>query len=121
MRTKELPPGQSFGWGHAEHLGNGYLAPYSVERNDLTFLYVPPVASQKPVEGWTIPSFAYEIHGYTVYPPGNVIAVAEQVEKWVTGVTSLSNGRSPVTDYPQLCSHTPSQPSGWLPLSSAPF
>jgi len=78
--TKELPPGQSVGWYTAEYLGNGYIIRYPV-KNGITFLHIPPVASQKPVEGWSIPPFAYDVYGHTTYPPGNVIAVAERREK----------------------------------------
>ena len=71
--------------GNAAYFGNGHLAIDPVERNGLTFLRIPPPASQKPVEGWNIPPFAYDIVGYAAYPPENVIAVAERGEKCVTG------------------------------------
>jgi len=86
--TLELPPSQPLGWGNVAYLGNGHLATRSVERNDLTFLRIPPLTSQNLVEGWTIPPFAYEVFGYAVCSPENAIAVAERGEKWVTGVTS---------------------------------
>jgi len=77
----ELPPGQPLGWGRATYFGNGHLATSSVWRGGLGFLCVPPVASHNPVEGWTIPPFAYDVFDYAVYPPENVITVAERGEK----------------------------------------
>lgn len=81
--TKKLPPSQPLArsWVNAKYLGNGLLAPGSVGPGGLAFLHVPPIASQKPVEGWTIPPFPFEIFGYAVYLPENVLAVAEQGEK----------------------------------------
>ena len=79
--TKELPPIQSSDWDKAEYFGNGHLATHPVGQNGLTFLHILPVASQKPVEGWSTPPFSYEVFGYAIYPPENVIAVAEQQEK----------------------------------------
>ena len=119
--TKGLPPVQSVGWVYADYFGDGYVASRSIERNGRTFLRIPPVASQKPVEGWTIPPFAYDVFDYAVYPPGNVLAVAERGEKWVTSVTSSLKGPMPVTDYSQFYPYTPSQSSGWFPILPPPF
>jgi len=79
--TQELPPSRSAGWSAAKYLGNGHLATNSVERNGLTFLRIPTVASRKPVETWSIPPFAFGIFGYAVYPPENILAVAERGER----------------------------------------
>jgi len=84
-----LPPNQSSGWDHAEYFENGLLASDSLEDNGLAFLRVPSVASRKPIEGWSILHIAFGILCYTVYPPGNVVAVAEHKEKCVTGIPSL--------------------------------
>ena len=76
------PPGQSAHWlDNANYLGNGLLAVDSAEQNSITFLHIPPVASRKPVEGWSIPPFTFGISGYAAYPPENVLAVAERREK----------------------------------------
>ena len=79
-RTTKLPPIQSLGWDSAEYFGDGHLATDSVEDDGVTFLHIPPVTSQKPVESWSIPPFPFDVFGYAVYPPENVIAVAEQGE-----------------------------------------
>lgn len=79
--TKELPPVQSVDWVDAKYFGHGYLASGSRERNDLTFLHVPPIASEKPVEGWSIPSFTYKVFDYAAYPPENLLAVVERGER----------------------------------------
>ena len=84
-----MPPNQSSGWGRAEYFGNGLLVSDSLEDNGLAFLRVPSVANRKQIEGWTIPLIAFKIFGYTVYPPGNVVAVAEKKDKCVLGVPSL--------------------------------
>jgi hypothetical protein len=76
--TQHLPPDQSSAWRDAKYLGNGYLVSPSVERRGLAFLHIPPVASRKPAEGWSIPPLSFEISGYAVYPPENVLAVAEK-------------------------------------------
>ena len=76
--TPELPPSQSADWGKAKNLGNGYLGVHSAGRNGLAFLRIPPVASRKPVEDWSIPPFTFNISGYAAYPPENVLAVAER-------------------------------------------
>jgi len=82
--TRELPPSQSSGWGKVGYFGNGHLAPGSrvgfTEHNSLTLARIPPIASQKPVESWNIPPFLVRACGYAVYPPANVLAVAEH--KW---------------------------------------
>jgi len=77
----KLPPGQFTCWGDARYLGDGHLATDSAHGNGLTFLRIPPVASGKPVEDWSIPPLTFEILGYAAYPPENVLAVAEQGEK----------------------------------------
>ena len=76
--TRELPPSLSSGWINADHLGNGYLASDSVERRGIAFLHIPPIASRKPVESWDIPPFPFDIFGYAVHTPKNVLAIAEQ-------------------------------------------
>ncbi|KAF9649096.1 hypothetical protein BDM02DRAFT_1994298 [Thelephora ganbajun] len=79
--TYELPPTQSSGWDNAKYFGNGLLVSSSSKDNDLAFLHVPPVASRKSVESWTISPLPFTIMCYAAYPPENVIAVAESKEK----------------------------------------
>jgi len=79
--TQELPPSKSVGWSNAKYSGRGHLTSSSEELNGLAFLHVPPTASQKPVEGWDIPPFPFDILSCAVYPLGNVLAVAGQVGK----------------------------------------
>lgn len=76
--TREIPPSLSLGWSNANHLGNGYLVSDSEGRRGLAFLHIPPIASQESVEGWNIPPFSFDILGYAVYPPANVLAVTER-------------------------------------------
>jgi len=87
--THRLPPTHSSGWDRAKYFGNGLFVSESLKDNGLVFLRIPSVASQKQIEGWSIPPVAFKILGYTAYPLGNVIAVAEQKEKCVPGVPSL--------------------------------
>ena len=77
-KVQKIPTSRSSGWGVARYLGNGHLAFISVERSGLAFLHVPSPASRKPVEGWDIPTFSFDIFDYATYPPENVLAVAEQ-------------------------------------------
>lgn len=76
--TKELPPSLSSSWNNARYLGNGLIASDSVGGRGITFLRIPPSASRKPIEGWDIPPFPFQIFDYTVHPPANVLAVAER-------------------------------------------
>ena len=79
--TQKLLSTRSSGWDHAKYLGNGYLASSSVEPDGLAFLHIPPVASQKPVESWSVPPLSFDIFDYAAYPPENVLAVAERREE----------------------------------------
>lgn len=47
------------------------------EADGIHFLYIPPAASQAPVEGWTIPPFPFEVFDLVAYPSENVLAIAE--------------------------------------------
>ena len=74
----KLPPTQPIVWGRAEYFGNGLLASRASEIHGLTLLHIPQVASQTPIGSWSIPPSPFDVFGYAVYPPENVIAVAEQ-------------------------------------------
>ena len=90
--TRELPPGRfspDWSWCNAECSGNGLLAVGSDEGKSLSFLHVPLVASRKPVEEWSIPLLPGEILRRVVYPPENVVAVAEEEEECAAGVPFL--------------------------------
>jgi len=47
----------------------------------LDFLYIPPVASQKPIDMWSIPPFSFKPINFAVYHPENVLAVAEDNDR----------------------------------------
>ncbi|KAF9643424.1 hypothetical protein BDM02DRAFT_3273044 [Thelephora ganbajun] len=81
--TYELLPTRSSSWGAAKYSGNGLLVSSSLRHKRLAFLHVPPVASRKSVESWTIPPLPFRIMCYAVYPPENVIAVAESKENLI--------------------------------------
>lgn len=80
--SHELPPSKFFDWRGVRYLGDGHLASNrSVEPNGLALLHIPPITSRKPIESWSIPPFTVDIFSYAAYPPGNVLAVAEQRER----------------------------------------
>ena len=54
------------------------LASRSTSGSGLDFLYIPPVASQKPIGMWSIPPFSFPVFVFTVYHPENVLAVGER-------------------------------------------
>ena len=76
--THELPSR----WRTAEYSGNGLLVTGSDTDARVSFLLVPPVASQKPIEDWDIPSASLpgRISRRAVYLPENVVAVSEEGE-----------------------------------------
>jgi len=85
--TRELPTDRySSGSHHVKYSGNGLLIPGPKEDGRLAFLRVPPAASQKPVEDWSIPLLPDWILYHVAYLPENLIAVAEGEEKYVVGV-----------------------------------
>ena len=45
------------------------------------FLRVPPGASQRPIEGWKLPQLPFHVLSFAAYPPADLLAVAEVVEK----------------------------------------
>jgi len=47
----------------------------------LTFLRPPSVMSQKPIERWGIPPFPFNLGIFAVYPPDNLLTVAEEKEE----------------------------------------
>ena len=49
----------------------------------LSFLRLPapPVTSVKPIERWTIPPLPFEFEAFAVYPPDEVLVVAEIKER----------------------------------------
>ena len=56
------------------HMEEGLLGP-------LTFLRPPSVMSQKPIERWGIPPFPFNLGIFAVYPPDNLLTVAEEKEE----------------------------------------
>jgi len=47
----------------------------------LDILSIPPVASGKPIDGWTIPPFPFKVSSFAVYHPENLLAVVERQEE----------------------------------------
>jgi len=79
----ELPPNRcSSGWRAAKYCGNGLLVAGPDTDTRIAFLLVPPVASNKPIEDWDIPSplLPGQISHRAAYLPENVIAVSEEGE-----------------------------------------
>ena len=82
----KLPPGRFANLAYHEHLGDGFLVSTSWEEKytALSFLRIPPVASRKPLESWSIPPFSFATMDYAAYLPEDVVAVVERNEKCVT-------------------------------------
>ena len=80
--TRELPPLRE-ALGGIEYFKHGHAAysdgDYNLDpaHDIVSFLHIPPLASRKAIEGWTLCSFPFEITDYAVYPPEGVIAIAE--------------------------------------------
>lgn len=107
--THELPPSQcSSGWLTAKYSGNGLFVAGSNNDTHVAFLLVPPVASQKPIEGWSIPSISLpgRISRREAYLPENVVAVSEGRERCVTGVPPPLFLKDLTTHRSQVYSHT---------------
>ena len=81
------------------------------------FLRVPSGVSQRPIGGWRLPSFPFNVLGSAVYPPADLFVVAEVVEKWVTRILIEDLIANRVQD----CLHPPPQTSGRFRLRHAPF
>ena len=54
----------------------GYRSTSTGDGN-LMFVRVPPVTSQRPIEWWSIPPLSFHARAYAVYPPDNLLAIAE--------------------------------------------
>jgi hypothetical protein len=76
--VRELPPGQFSGWSDTAALSKNLIASRSGEDHELAFLCIPPLATRKAVEGWSIPPFPFKTFGFTAHTPANILAVAEQ-------------------------------------------
>ena len=74
-------------WSHMTALGGGLLSishPY--QYGGFKFLPFPPVLSQHPIEGWSIPQFPFEVGHSAAYAPDNLLVVTEQGKQRVTSV-----------------------------------
>jgi len=80
MAVHELPGELSIVTTH----GGDVIASYSIEDGSLSFLRLPPVASQLPIKRWSIPQFPFNPNAFAVYPPDNILAVAETKERWAS-------------------------------------
>jgi len=61
-------------------LGRNILVLESPSGVGLDFLCIPPVASGKPINGWTIPPFPFNVMDFGVYHPENILGVVERQE-----------------------------------------
>jgi len=79
--THKLPPNQSSHWRRAKHHGGNVLASHPTPGRGLDFMYIPPAASQKLIDVWSISPFSFKLFAFAVYPPENVLAVSEHDER----------------------------------------
>jgi len=87
---RELPPNRcSSGWNTAKYSGNGLLVAGSGNDTHVAFLLVPPIASGKPLQGWSIPPLPGRIFRRAAYLPEDVLAVSEGREQYVASVRFL--------------------------------
>ena len=49
-----------------------------MEGGTLSFLHLPSTTSQRPTEQWTIPPFPFSVNVFAIYPPDNLLVVAEE-------------------------------------------
>jgi len=61
-------------------LGRNILVLDSPPDAGLDFLHIPPVASGKPINGWTIPPFPFNVIDFGVYHPEGILGVVERQE-----------------------------------------
>ena len=83
---KKSPNQCSSSWRCTKYSGNGLFV---TRHGSPAFLHVPPTASGKPVEDWSILLRPARISNRVAYPPENIIAVAEAREQCVAGVPFL--------------------------------
>lgn len=75
----ELPPNAPSYQHYTMNPGRNLLV--APQAGGISFLHIPPAASQKPVDGWSIPSPPFKALDFAVYPPENIFAVAEYKER----------------------------------------
>lgn len=78
---REVPEGLIFREHSTTIINDTLVAFLSRGANNLGFFRVPPVTSRKPIEGWKIPPFPFDIKAFAVYPPENILVVAEVTEQ----------------------------------------
>ena len=82
MKTiHELPKGLNIGRHFVTTPGWNLITFRSMEDGTLSFLRLPSVTNQKPIEQWSIPPFPFGLKAFAVYPPDNLLAVAEEKEQ----------------------------------------
>ena len=57
----------------------GYRSKSTGDGN-ISFVRIPPVTSQRPIERWN-PPLPFPVKGFAVYPPDNLLVVAEHKER----------------------------------------
>jgi len=66
-------------WNHSIALGGDLLGFYhSSQPGGAKFIRVPPAASQRLVDQWSIPQLPFTALLFTVYSPENLLALVEQ-------------------------------------------
>ena len=58
-------------------LGRNLIAFLTEWGNPCCFLRLPPVTSRNPVEWWSTPLFPLNVEVFDVYPPDDILAIAE--------------------------------------------
>ena len=79
----ELPEGRSLERYFIATLGWGLLAFRNVKDETLSFFRAPPAASHKQAERWMMHPFNHSLDFFAVYPPDNILVVAQKQEQWV--------------------------------------
>jgi hypothetical protein len=74
---RELPPGPFSDWSDITVLGKNFITSQLIEDRELAFLRIPPLATRKAIEGWSVPPLPFKTFGFTAYAPENILAVAE--------------------------------------------
>lgn len=75
--TRQLPRDEPIFWSGTQVLGKNLLGSVRVPNGHFEFVYIPPNESEEPVEVWRMNPFSFEIMGFAVYHPDNLLAVAE--------------------------------------------
>ena len=81
--THKLPDELISEGGFNMTLGRNLIAFLARWDDSCCFLRLPPVTSRNPVEWWSAPLFPFNVPVFDVYPPDNILAIAEVKKQWV--------------------------------------